>query len=202
MSTTTPARFDVVSVRLDDPLAAVLLDELFVEYRDRYSDLWGPEIADDAAVQRYVAEFRTEGLHEFVAPDGDLVLLLEDGEPVAGGAFRRRVEPELGDPARRSADPDHRGAHDAEGRPAVPTAELKRIWTHSGRRRQGLGRVVVTELERRAAERGYARVYLTTGPRQPEAVALYLAAGYRPLFDPVAAAAPGELVPRPFEKWL
>ena len=26
--------------------------------------------------------------------------------------------------------------------------------------------------------------------------------GYRPLFDPVAVAAPGELVPRPFEKWL
>ncbi len=39
------------------------------------------------------------------------------------------------------------------------------------------------ELERLARQRGYRRVYLTTGPSQPEAVALYLAAGYRPLYD-------------------
>lgn len=197
MSTVT-SRFEVRSVRLDDPLAGVLLDELFVEYRDRYADLWGAAGADDEAVQRYVAEFRTEGLDEFVAPDGDLVLLVENGTPVAGGAFRRRTEPELGDPALRATGT----AHDDDGVPLVPTAELKRIWTHSAHRRRGLGRLVVAELERRAAERGYVRVYLTTGPRQPEAVGLYLAAGYRPLFDPAAAAAPGELVPRPFEKWL
>ena len=45
---------------------------------------------------------------------------------------------------------------------------------------------------------GYPRLYLTTGPRQPEAVGLYLRAGYTPLFDP-AAEATG---PLPFEKWL
>jgi hypothetical protein len=48
---------------------------------------------------------------------------------------------------------------------------------------------VLTELERRAAARGYRRMYLTTGPRQPEARDLYLAAGWTPLFDPA--------VPRP-----
>ena len=34
-----------------------------------------------------------------------------------------------------------------------------------------------------AARRGYRRIYLTTGPRQPEAKNLYLATGYTPLFD-------------------
>ncbi|GLX10971.1 GNAT family N-acetyltransferase [Microbispora sp. NBRC 16548] len=78
------------------------------------------------------------------------------GETVAGGAFRR---------------------YDAV------TAELKRIWAHPSHRRRGLGRAVVRVLEREAAARGYRRVYLTTGPRQPEAAALYLASGYTPLFD-------------------
>jgi hypothetical protein len=34
-----------------------------------------------------------------------------------------------------------------------------------------------------AVRRGYSRVYLTTGPRQPEAKHLYLNSGYEPLFD-------------------
>ena len=54
---------------------------------------------------------------------------------------------------------------------------------------ESIVRGVLTELEQRAAARGYTRIHLTTGPRQPEAVALYLAAGYTPLFDPA--------VPRP-----
>ena len=56
-------------------------------------------------------------------------------------------------------------------------------------RRRGLARRVLTELEQRAGARGYTRMYLTTGPRQPEAKALYLTAGWTPLFDPA--------VPRP-----
>ncbi|MBB5773656.1 GNAT family N-acetyltransferase [Nonomuraea jabiensis] len=41
------------------------------------------------------------------------------------------------------------------------TAEVKRVWTHPRHR----------------------RIYLTTGPRQPEAVRLYPASGYDPQFD-------------------
>lgn len=54
------------------------------------------------------------------------------------------------------------------------TAEIKRIWTKSSLRQQGLAARVVQELERRALLAGYSRIYLTTGFRQPEAVRLYL----------------------------
>lgn len=92
----------------------------------------------------------------FAAPDGALLILQENGTSVAGGAFRRWN---------------------------ATTAELKRIWTHSRHRRRGLARIVLAELEREAARRGYTRLHLTTGPRQPEARSLYLATGYTPLFD-------------------
>lgn len=110
---------------------------------------------------------------EFAPPHGTFLLLLEGGTAVAGGAYRRH-------------SPD--------------TAELKRIWTHSAHRRRGLARRVLAALEGDAAARGYTRVYLTTGPRQPEARGLYLATGYRPLFD--VAADPESIGPLPFEKHL
>jgi len=182
----TTSTLEVRSVRLDDPLVRPLLDELAHEYTVRYRDL-----LDESALR---AELDAYPAHELAAPHGDLVLLLLDGEPVSGGAFRRRVEPELGEPARLlTAD-----VRDADGVPTVPTAELKRIWTSSAHRRQGLARRTLAELEARAAAAGYPRLYLTTGPRQPEAVGLYLTSGYTPLFDP-AAEPTG---PLPFEKWL
>lgn len=151
----------VVHVPVSDPRVRPLLRELGEEYSRRY----GKDAHEELA--RYPDE-------EFTAPYGGiLLLLLEAGEPVAGGAFRR---------------------YDAG------TAELKRIWTHSAHRRRGLARRVVAELEREAAARGYRRVHLTTGPRQPEARGLYLATGYTPLFDPDVD--PETIGPLPFEKHL
>ncbi len=200
------ASVEVRSVTLHDPLVRPLLDELAHEYATRYRSILD---ADElrAEMEHYPAA-------DFAAPDGELVLLLADGEPVAGGAFRRRAEPELGDPARRTrpeAGPHartdaHSGAvrsgavHSDDGTPLVATAELKRIWTHSAHRRRGLARQVLVELEDRAAQRGYVRIYLTTGPRQPEAAGLYLRAGYTPLFD--VSRDPEEIGPLAFEKWL
>ncbi|MFF1546092.1 GNAT family N-acetyltransferase [Streptomyces sp. NPDC058291] len=151
----------VVEVPVSDPRVRPLLRELGEEYSARYGRDAHAELA------RYPDE-------EFTASHGGvLLLLLEDGEPVAGGAFRR---------------------YDGD------TAELKRIWTHSAHRRRGLARRVVAELERTAGERGYRRVCLTTGPRQPEARALYLTTGYTPLFD--TEADPETIGPLPFEKNL
>ncbi|MGV9790380.1 GNAT family N-acetyltransferase [Streptomyces sp. NPDC003435] len=151
----------VVQVTVSDPRVRPLLRELGEEYSARYGKDAHAELA------RYPDE-------EFTAPHGGvLLLILEGGEPVAGGAFRRY------DPA---------------------TAELKRIWTHSAHRRRGLAREVVAALEREARARGYRRIYLTTGPRQPEARALYLNTGYHPLFD--TEADPESIGPLPFEKHL
>lgn len=155
------AELTVIQVTVSDPRVEPLLRELGDEYSSRYGKDAHAELA------RYPDE-------EFTAPHGGvLLLLLEHGEPVAGGAFRR---------------------YDAD------TAELKRIWTHSAHRRRGLARRVVTELEYEAAARGYRRIHLTTGPRQPEARGLYLVTGYTPLFD--TAADPETIGPLPFEKQL
>jgi GNAT superfamily N-acetyltransferase len=104
---------------------------------------------------------------------GALVLLTTEGETVAGGAIRRL---------------------DSE------TAEIKRVWTSNRHRRRGLGRRVLVELERIAADRGYRRLSLTTGPRQPEAAGLYLSAGYTPHFD--LEADPETIGRLPFSKDL
>jgi GNAT superfamily N-acetyltransferase len=110
---------------------------------------------------------------EFEAPDGGMLIGLIDDQPVTGGAFRR---------------------FDAK------TAELKRIWTDGGHRRRGLARRLLAELEALIAARGYLRIYLTTGDRQPEAEALYLATGYRMLDEPLPAQ--GDVFPMAFLKEL
>lgn len=152
-------------VAATDPLARPLLAELEYEYDTRYGDFFGERASTE--LTRYPAELFS------AAHGGAFVLLVRQGTPIAGGAFKRYDE---------------------------STAELKRIWTSSAHRRQGLARRVVAELESEAVRQGYTRVYLTTGPRQPEAKALYLAAGYRPLYDP--ALSPEEVGIHPFEKTL
>ncbi|NKY33463.1 GNAT family N-acetyltransferase [Nocardia speluncae] len=149
-------------VTQDDPLAAPLLTELAIEYSLRYGRTAG-EIRHELA---------TYPAAEFAPPDGGLLIVIEDSEPVAGGAFRR---------------------YDTN------TAELKRIWTAREHRRRGLGRLVLAELEAEIIRRGYSRIYLTTGPRQPEAVALYNAAGYTAL-GRVLEHEVGRL--HPFEKYV
>lgn len=158
---TSAPELTVIQVPVSDTRVEPLLRELGDEYSVRY----GKDA--HAEISRYPDE-------EFTEPYGGLLLLLlEGGEPVAGGAFRR---------------------YDAT------TAELKRIWTHSAHRRRGLARRVLAELERAAGARGYRRIHLTTGPRQPEARGLYLATGYTPLFD--TEADPETIGPLPFEKHL
>jgi len=110
---------------------------------------------------------------DFQPPDGGFIVLRENGETVAGGAIRR---------------------YDAR------SAEVKRVWTSSAHRRRGMARRLMAELELLALQLGYRRVHLTTGPRQPEATALYLAAGYQPEFD--LTADPETIGPLAFVKEL
>jgi GNAT superfamily N-acetyltransferase len=110
---------------------------------------------------------------EFASPDGGMLIGLLDGQPVTGGGFRR---------------------FDAD------TAELKRIWTDSAHRRRGYAKALLAQLEAEIAVRGYRKIYLMTGNRQPEAEELYLATGYTRLPGPLPSEGP--VFPVAFEKWL
>jgi GNAT superfamily N-acetyltransferase len=96
-------------------------------------------------------------------PDGGLLIGLLGGVPVTGGAFLR---------------------FDAD------TVEFKRIWTDSGYRRRGYAKALLAELEATAATRGYRRVYLITGDRQPEAEALYRRTEYTEIDAPSVSWGP------------
>jgi GNAT superfamily N-acetyltransferase len=63
------------------------------------------------------------------------------------------------------------------------TCEVKRVYATPAVRGRGVGRAIMAHLETVAAESGYDAVRLDTGDRQPDAVALYLALGYREIED-------------------
>lgn len=92
----------------------------------------------------------------FAPPLGNFLILQREGRTIAAGAFM---------------------SHDAA------TVEIKRIWTDTTLRRQGLARTIMQALEHNAVQLGYTRAYLSTGHLQPEAVGLYRSLGYRALFD-------------------
>lgn len=148
-----------------------LAEPLMAELAIEYATRYGGTTAGVGAwLRRHPAE-------EFAAPGGALLIGLLDGKPVTGGAFQRF------------------GVVDG-----AETAELKRIWTDGGHRRMGFARALLDSLEARIADAGYRRVYLTTGDKQPEAAALYLATGYRRLDEPLPAE--GEVYPIAFVKNL
>jgi GNAT superfamily N-acetyltransferase len=131
-----------------DPRAKPLIEDLIIEYDSRYGDFFD---RDGAVVElnRYPPE-------AFAPPRGNFLLVIRNGETIAGGAFMR---------------------YDDE------TAEFKRVWTRRDLRRQGLAKRLLFVLEAQARSQGYSRIYLTTGFRQPEAKHLYLTNGYGALFD-------------------
>lgn len=59
------------------------------------------------------------------------------------------------------------------------TAEIRRIFLDGPARGRGIGRSLLGELEAHARRIGYRRIRLTTGDDQPEALGLFVSAGYR-----------------------
>lgn len=57
-------------------------------------------------------------------------------------------------------------------------AEVKRMYVAQSVRRQGIARLLLTNLEHIASGFGYRDVRLETGVRQPEAIALYESQGF------------------------
>ncbi|MGW0365227.1 GNAT family N-acetyltransferase [Streptomyces sp. NPDC002990] len=97
----------------------------------------------------------------FTPPNG-LYLLAYDaaGCPVASGGWR-------------SQDENEEGYSDGD-------AELKRMYVIPEARGVGLARRILADLEASARAAGRVRMVLETGDQQPEAIALYLSAGYTP----------------------
>jgi GNAT superfamily N-acetyltransferase len=91
---------------------------------------------------------------EFELPHGRFFVVTEDDVPL-GCAGIRRIAP--------------------------GTAELKRMYVRPAARGRGLARLLLATCERAAADLGYDELWLETGDAQPEAVALYLSAGYAPV---------------------
>lgn len=88
---------------------------------------------------------------DFSPPGGAFLIGFRDGVAVCGGGIKRL--------------PD--GA-----------CEIKRMYVAPDERSAGVARKLLGALEEHARGLGYRVVRLTTGPRQPHARALYLAAGY------------------------
>jgi GNAT superfamily N-acetyltransferase len=74
-----------------------------------------------------------------------------------------------------------------DGYPAG-SGELKKVWVNDEARGAGAARALLTAIEDDARAAGLTSIVLQTGIRQPEAVTLYLSAGYRPIapFGPYA----------------
>jgi len=82
---------------------------------------------------------------------GAFLIAYADGQPVGCGAVRR-------------IDADE--------------AEIKRMYVAPQARGRGVGKRIVAELEAVARQLGVRRLVLETGPRQPDAIAVYERAGF------------------------
>jgi ribosomal protein S18 acetylase RimI-like enzyme len=89
---------------------------------------------------------------DLVPPNGELLLVSLDGEPVAIGGVR-----DLG----------------------TPVAEVKSMYVAPAARRRGLGRRLLERLEGIAADHGCRAVRLDTASHMTAAIALYRDLGYR-----------------------
>jgi GNAT superfamily N-acetyltransferase len=131
---------------------------------------------EDPDAQALVAEVQEEYTLRYGGPDstplepgtfdpprGAFFLGRVDGVPVAMGGWRRRSDvPAFG----RSA-----------------AAEVKRMYVAPAARRRGFARLLLGHLEETAREAGADLMVLETGSMQPEAIAMYTAAGYQRIAD-------------------
>ena len=130
----------------------------------------GPEIRafafDHPVVQELTAQVQAEYVRryrgpdetpmdpaEFAPPRGTFLVAFAGDEPVAMGGLR--------------------AAGDGDG-----DVELKRMFVPEAHRGNGYAKALLTALEEAAGTLGYRRLILETGTKQPEAIALYEAAGY------------------------
>lgn len=106
-------------------------------------------------VRRYGGPDRTPvDPGEFAAPDGAFLVATRNGTAIGCAGMRRHQD---------------------------GVVEVKRMFVRVEHRRRGHGRRMLRALEDWAREQGYRRVVIETGAAQPEAIALYVGAGYQPV---------------------
>lgn len=130
---------EIRAVRADQPPANALMAAMVAEV----SRLYGPREKRNAP---------SATPEELWAPRGTYLVVLAEGEPVAGGGLKG-LEPGV--------------------------AEVKRMFVTEPARGRGYARRLLAALEDAARELGHTRLRLDTGPKQPFARALYESAGYR-----------------------
>jgi len=96
---------------------------------------------------------------EMAGPMGAFVVVRCDEHPVGGIGLRPILDPEM------------------------KVGELKRLWVRPDMRRFGIAKQLMIEIENSARSRGYRELYLETGVKQPEAVALYEKIDWEPVED-------------------
>jgi GNAT superfamily N-acetyltransferase len=107
----------------------------------------------NAAFQELVDRYGPEGRSR-VHPDARFLVAVVDGQAVGCGA----IQP---------------------GDPALPLlGEVKRMYVQPAYRGRGIARALLAALETLATDIGCTTLCLTTGVRQPEAIALYESSGY------------------------
>jgi GNAT superfamily N-acetyltransferase len=173
---------EIREVPWDDPAAAALRRGMWAFQQERY-----PELVRDVEARGGYDVFDAERGRDARAT----FLATLDGQPVGCATL---AAAQVG-PAHLTTDPligyagltrsgVGLGAEDPHG------FEMRSVFVDPSARRTGVAKALVRQIEESARRRGGLALYLVTGVRQPEALRLYVALGYRPVlpFPPHAAA--------------
>jgi GNAT superfamily N-acetyltransferase len=137
----------------------VRIERLPITHRD--AQLLVEEVQQEYVV-RYGGRDHTPMVESDLAPPtGAFYVGYLDDRPVITGAWRFR--------------------DDVQRLGSSRPAEVKRMYVAPVARRRGLARLMVSRLEADARAAGAEVMIMETGTAQPEAMALYLAAGYEPI---------------------
>jgi GNAT superfamily N-acetyltransferase len=109
------------------------------------------KLLDDDLNERYGELQKQYNKHNQVDYINDVVIIYMDEVPVACGAFK-----------------EHN----------IDAIELKRIFVKKENRRQGLSKLIISELEKLGRSKEYKYALLETGIKQHEAINLYENTGY------------------------
>ena len=149
---------DPAAVPAEEP-ADLRIEQVAVDHADALALI---EAVQQEYVVRYGGRDRTPmDPAEFTPPAGAFYVGYRDDVPVMTGAWRFR--------------------DDVTRLGSTRPAEVKRMYVVPEARRAGLARLMLAHLEATARTAGAEVMIMETGTAQPEAMALYQAAGYEPV---------------------